>query len=112
MVNRRNNMTFTLTQLLQIFLTLCGSIITIGGAGAIILKAYDKRKKPSRDALEMIKKHTEQLDNDNKRLKELEEGNKVVMQSLLAIMSHLIDGNHTEELKKSKEMVQEYLIKR
>lgn len=112
MVNRRSNMTFTLTQLLQIFLTLCGSIITIGGAGAIILKAYDKRKKPSRDAMEMIKKHSEQLDNDNKRLKELEEGNKVVMQSLLAIMSHLIDGNHTEELKKSKEMVQEYLIKR
>ena len=110
--NRRGNMTFTLTQLFQLFLAICGAIITVGGAAAIVAKVYDKRKKPSKEAHEMIKKHSEMFDNDNKRLKELEEGNKVVMQSLLAIMSHLIDGNHTEELKKSKEMVQEYLIKR
>ena len=112
MANRRRNMTFTLTQLLQIFLAICGSIITVGGAGAIIVKLITKYRKPDKDRDETMKKHQEMLDNDNKRLKELEEGNKVVMQSLLAIMSHLIDGNHTEELKKSKEMVQEYLIKR
>lgn len=105
-------MTFTLTQLFQIFLAICGSIITVGGAGAIIAKLITKYRKPDKDRDETMKKHQEMLDNDNKRLKELEEGNKVVMQSLLAIMSHLIDGNHTEELKKSKEMVQEYLIKR
>ena len=105
-------MTFTLTQLLQIFLAICGSIITVGGAGAIIVKLITKYRKPDKDRDETMKKHQEMLDNDNKRLKELEEGNKVVMQSLLAIMSHLKDGNHTEELKKSKEMVQEYLIKR
>ena len=105
-------MTFTLTQLFQIFLAICGSIITVGGAGAIIVKLITKYRKPDKDRDETMKKHQEMLDNDNKRLKELEEGNKVVMQSLLAIMSHLIDGNHTEELKKSKEMVQEYLIKR
>lgn len=112
MVNRRRKMTFTLNQLLQIFLAICGSIITVGGAGAIIAKLITKYRKPDKDRDETMKKHQEMLDNDNKRLKELEEGNKVVMQSLLAIMSHLIDGNHTEELKKSKEMVQEYLIKR
>ena len=112
MADRRRNMTFTLNQLFQIFLTLCGAIITVGGAGTVLIKIMEKRKKPDKDRDETMKKHQEMLDNDNKRLKELEEGNKVVMQSLLAIMSHLIDGNHTEELKKSKEMVQEYLIKR
>jgi len=105
-------MTFTIAQLGQIFLAICGSIITVGGAGAIVAKIVNKYRKPDKDRDEQMKKHQAMLDNDNKRLKELEEGNKVVMQSLLAIMSHLIDGNHTEELKKSKEMVQEYLIKR
>lgn len=105
-------MTFTLTQLLQIFLTICGAIITIGGAAAIISKAIEKRKKPDKDAAEMLKKHSEQLDNDNRRLKELEEGNKVIMQALLAIMSHELDGNHTDDLRKAHDTLKEYLIKR
>lgn len=105
-------MTFTLTQLFQIFLTLCGAIITIGGAAALIIKLYNWKKKPDKDAKEMIKKHSEQLDNDNKRLKELEEGNKVMMQAMLALMSHALDGNHTDELRKAHDTLKEYLIKR
>ena len=105
-------MTFTLTQLLQIFLTLCGSIITIGGAGAIITKLITKYKKPDKDRDTMMKKHQEMLDNDNRRLKELEEGNKVIMQALLAIMSHELDGNHTIQLQQAHDALKDYLITR
>lgn len=105
-------MTFTITQLFQIFLAICGAIITVGGAGTIIVKIWEKKRKPSKDAAEMIKKHTEQLDNDNRRLKELEEGNKVMMQAMLALMSHALDGNHTDELRKAHDTLKEYLIKR
>ena len=105
-------MEFTLMQLIQIFLTICGGIITIGGACAIIFKVIDRHRKPDKNRDEMIKKHSEQLDNDNRRLKELENGNKVIMQALLAIMSHELDGNHTTQLQQAHDSLKEYLIKR
>ena len=105
-------MTFTLTQLWQIFLAMCGSLITIAGAGAIIIGLINKAKKPDTERDEALKRHSELLDNDNRRLKELEESNNIIMQSMLAIMSHAIDGNHTEDLKQARDDLQKYLIKR
>ena len=105
-------MTFTIHQLLQIFLTICGSIITIGGAAAIIFKLIDRHRKPDKNRDDMIKKHSELLDHDNKRLKELEDGNKVIMQALLAIMSHELDGDHVTELQQAHDSLKEYLIKK
>ena len=105
-------MTFTITQLFQIFLTLCGAIMTVGGAWAIVKNIRDKAKEPDAERDETLKKHGEMLDNDNRRLKELEEGNKVIMQSMLALMSHELDGNHTEQLRKAKDDLEQYLIRR
>lgn len=105
-------MTFTLTQLWQIFLAMCGSLITIAGAGAVIIGLINKAKKPDTERDEALKRHAELLDNDNRRLKELEESNNIIMQSMLAIMSHAIDGNHTEDLKQARDDLQKYLIKR
>lgn len=105
-------MTFTLSQLFQIFLAICGSIITVGGAGAIVAKIVNKYKKSDKDRDEQMKKHQAMLDNDNKRLKELEEGNKVMMQAMLAMMSHELDGNHTEQLRQAHDALKEYLINR
>ena len=89
---------------------ICTGIITLGGAGAIIASVYRWSKNPDKERDEKIKKHGEALDRDNKRLRELEEGNKIIMQSLLAIMSHELDGNHTEQLKKARDELQSYLI--
>lgn len=89
---------------------ICTGIITIGGAGAILASIYRWSKNPDKERDEKLKKHGELLDNDNKRLKELEESNKIIMQSLLAIMSHELDGNHTEQLKQARDDLQKYLI--
>ena len=102
----------TVTQLGQIFLAMCGAIITIGGAWTVIKGIRDKAKEPDVQRDETLKKHGEMLDRDNKRLKELEEGTKVMMQSMLALMSHELDGNHTEQLRKAKNDLEEYLINR
>jgi hypothetical protein len=91
---------------------MCGSLITIAGAGAIIIGLINKAKKPDTERDEALKRHAELLDNDNRRLKELEESNNIIMQSMLAIMSHAIDGNHTEDLKQARDDLQKYLIKR
>lgn len=105
-------MTFTLLQLWQLFLALCGSLATIATAGAIIYKVYKAVKKPDTERDDKLKKHAELLDKDNKRLKELEESNKIIMQSLLALMSHELDGNHTQNLKEARDDLQKYLIQR
>lgn len=104
---------WTLTQLA------CTGIITIGGAGAIIIGIIKWARKPDDTRDETLKKHGELLENDNKRLKALEEGlnemqesNKVLMKSNLAIMRHLLDGNHKEELQKSMDNLQEYILNR
>ena len=97
----------------------CAGIITLGGAGAIIVGLYKWAKKPDDNRDDRLKKHDELLDNDNKRLKELEkeqvemkEAQSVLMKSILALMSHAIDGNHQEELKVARDDMQDYLLRR
>ena len=97
----------------------CTAIITLGGAGAIIISIIKWAHKPTDTRDETLNIHSQQLDNDNKRLKELEEWKKqsdewqkVMMKSMLALLSHSIDGNNTDGLKQAKNELQEYLIRR
>lgn len=94
-------------------------VISIGGAGAIFIGLYRWFKKPDVNRDEKIKGHDEKLDNDNRRIKELEKSRQdtdeainILMQSMLALMSNAIDGNHKEELKIARDDLQKYLIKR
>ena len=94
-------------------------IITLGGAGAIFVALYRWARKPDINRDEKLKGHDEKLDNDNRRLNDLEkkqaeteEALQILMQSMLALMTHSIDGNHTDELKKARDDMHEYLIKR
>lgn len=108
-----------LEELWNIFQVACAGIITIGGAGAVIVGLYKWAKKPDDDRDDRLKRHDEMLDSDNKRLKELEreqaemkEAQQVLMKSILALMSHSIDGNHLEELENARNDMQEYLLRR
>ena len=102
------NITFSLAQLGQIFLAICGAIITVGGAWTVIKKA----REPETEKNDTLRKHGELLASDNRRLTELEDSTKIMMRSMLAIMSHELDGNHVEQLKKAKEDLEAYLISR
>lgn len=90
----------------------CVVITTLGGAGAIIISIIKWWRQPDKTRDEMLNEHEKKLNNDHKRLNELEESNRIMMQSMLAIMSHLIDGNHTDQLQKARDDLQEYLIRR
>lgn len=97
----------------------CVIITTLGGAGAIIISVIKWFRSPDIKRDETLKRHDELLDNDNKRLhqleqrqSEMEEAQKVLMRSMLALMSHAIDGNHTEDLKLARDDLQEFLIRR
>lgn len=101
-----------MSEMMQLFLTVCGAVITVSGAGAAVIAIIKALRKPDTERDEKLKRHDEMLDNDNKRLRELEESNKIIMQSMLALMSHAIDGNHTEDLKQARDDLQSYLIRR
>ena len=75
----------------------------------IIIKVVQKAKAPEHsqderiNALEKKVERFEQLfDNDNKRLIELEKGNRITQQALLALLSHAINGDDIDSLRKAK----------
>lgn len=103
-------MEFTIPELWQMFLAMCGSIATVAGAGVIIYKVYQTAKKPDAERDRMMKEHEKKLDNCTYRLDNVEVGMSVMMKANLAIMNQLIDGNHLDELKKASEDIQDYLI--
>ena len=57
----------------------------------------------------VIEKH---LDNDNKRLQEIEKGHRITQQSILALMRHAIDGNNLDQLREAESQMQEYQLQK
>lgn len=101
---------------IQVF---CAGVMAIGSAGTIFVGLYRWFKKPDMNRDEKIKEHDDKLDNDFRDIKELkkrqEETDKamqILMKSMLALMSHSIDGDHIEELKIARDDMQNYLIRR
>lgn len=84
----------------------CALITALWG----IWKIVKELKKPSDDLKKTVKKHDVLLDNDNKRLKEIEDSNRMILQCLLVIINHDITGNGIEKMKTARDELQEYLI--
>lgn len=111
--------TFTPAQLIAGIATICGLITAVAAVIALIFKVVNKAKAPGReqddrlDALEADVKTLKQwAANDKKAIGDIEEGNRVTQQALLALLSHAIDGNNTEELRKAKTSLNDYLIRK
>ena len=111
---------FTPAQLIAI----AGAIITISGAISIIINLISKLREPERkqderiSALEkrldntdaILEKYQGYFDDDDKRLKAIDEGNKIIQTSLLALLKHALNGNDTKALKDAEKSLEEYLI--
>lgn len=85
---------------------ICSFIAAVWG----IWKIVKEIRKPNDDLKAEVSKHTRFLDNDNKRLKEYEESDRMILQCLLVIINHEITGNGIENLKRARDDLQEYLI--
>lgn len=79
-------------------------------AGGWLIKIVKGIKQPSTNVKKM-------LDNDNKRIKRLEEqmdynskSIKLLMRSELAILGHLATNNNTGEIAKVERDIQEFLV--
>lgn len=110
---------FSVGQLIALILGMCGGIVTISAAVTVLIKTAQKLKEPEQkqneriEALEkQVDKFNKFFDNDNKRLTELEKGNTVTQQALLALLSHAINGNNDDELKNARSNLEKFLIGR
>ena len=73
-------------------------------------KIVKEVRKPNDDLKKTVAKHSELLDNDNKRLKEHEESNRMILKCLLVIINHEITGNGIETMKEARDDLQKYLV--
>lgn len=72
-------------------------------------KEREQRITHLEDEVEQMKRF---LDNDNQRIKNLEDGGRVLIKSMGALLSHGIDGNNIQEMKVAREELNDYLIGR
>lgn len=94
-------------------LELFGVIAIIGGGAKMIIEATSPFKKITNHMRETDMK----LDNDNKRFKELEQGQKELKDTvnaqsklLVQMAEHLITGNDVEKLKEKKDELIAHII--
>lgn len=101
----------TLTEIEAFFvvvIAICGFITTIGGAINLIANW----KKNSR-----VQRHDEALKDHEKRIRDLEDKTKeqdtfikVLCNSILALVSHEINGNSIDKLKEAQKDLQNFLV--
>lgn len=94
------------------FVAVCVGFSSVCVAGGWVLKIIKGIKKPSEDI-------NTKLDNDNKRIKALEEQSAFILKAIslllqddLVILNHLRTTNNTGEMAEQERKVQDFLVKR
>lgn len=117
---------FTPTEMFTMIVAICGAIVTVAGAVTVIVKAIKQVKAPEvlqndritaceGNIADIYKKFMDYdmfLKRDKKRLDKLEDGNEVVSEALLALLSHAINGNDVDGLTSAKNKLNNYLIRK
>lgn len=82
--------------------------------GAIKTHREEKKRKeqPVSDLEQTVQQHGQTLEKDHERLTNLEESNRIMMRSMMALMSHELNGNSNDKLQASYEEIQQYLIEK
>ncbi len=95
--------TITWQALLGYFLAACGGFTCVCVAAGWFIKIVKALKKPSDDTKDRLKKHDDLLDNDNKRIKKLEDDIDYIkktqtqtLQCLLVILDELKKNNDVD----------------
>ena len=119
-------------EIVNLILAICGAIITISGAGTIIIRAISKAREPNKVQDERLTKLEDDVRNiktqvrenarenihqfslDEQRVSEIEiaqkEINVLILESLQALTDHALDGNNRDALEESKKRIDRYLI--
>lgn len=96
---------------------ICGLIMSVVAVIGLIVSAVRKAKAPNvlqnqrLDELEKtVKRHSELFENDLMRFERMEDGNRIMQECMLSLLTHNIDGNDIEGMKEARKNLQKYLI--
>jgi len=86
-------------------LRVCQYITVIGGALIIVWRAVKFMSKIEDEINDINRK----LDNDNKRIEELQTSTKHICTMLVRVADHMITGNHVDKMKETRDEILEYI---
>ena len=89
-----------------------GCFAVVGGAIAYIVKGAKFVTKPNTDQNKQIKENNEKIQDHEERLTTQEKQSELIMQGVLALLSHSIDGNNIDGMKTAKNDIQKFLIQK
>lgn len=105
------------SDVVTLILATCGGISVIGAAAVYVGKAIGWIRKPEIKQDEILKDHEKRIttlekktDKDYVSIETLQKEVKMVLSAMIAIMKHELDGNSTDDLKKTQHEIEEYLI--
>ena len=108
-----------LENFVTVLLWLCGSVVAVAGAAAVIVKFWKWAHKTSDENAVTLNEIETYLASDKRRIEHLEkkqdtadEQNKLILKALVTLLGHEIDGNHTDQLRDVRDSIQNYLIER
>ena len=93
-----------------VILLLVGIYNTVMSAIKTAREEKKRKNQPVNNLEETVRDHAEKLKRDHERLNTLEESNRIVMRALMAMLSHEINGNSVDGLRKSYAEIQQFLI--
>ncbi|MCR5236478.1 MAG: hypothetical protein K6E34_04650 [Lachnospiraceae bacterium] len=114
----------------NIFLGICGGIVAVSAALAVIIKVIGRFKEPDKKQDERITRLEEEvkgihtrLDDGDKHFKRHDDAlqsfeismkrrDKIMIESLQVLIEHSIDGNNIEVMKEQKHKIDEYLLEK
>lgn len=98
-----------------ILTTVLGGIVLAGNVGSVIYKVISPAYKMKQTVNEHDKaiKDIQKHEKDNMEcLKQLQLENRLQLKILLDIVNHFIDGNHVEQMKKTRDELQDMLAEK
>ena len=100
----------------DILLKICAGISCVGLALSYLIKTIKTLFKPADEYIKKIQQHDELFANDKKRLDNIEsiitdirECTMLLLESQVATLEHLEDGNHTKMLQEKKNKIDNFL---
>lgn len=107
----------TTQDIVNVIIATCAALVTISSAIAVVMRFVAKIRQPEKDQNERlnkveddIKKIQHCLSIDKARLDNIEYGNTITQEALLALLDHALNKDDTETVKQAKKKLEKYLI--
>ena len=116
-LNKIKKETILLQNKLEILALILSCFINAAAVITLIKTAIGKAKSPNETQNKRLDNHEIRLNElevslkkERKRIDNLEDGQRILMKAILALLAHGIDGNAIDKMQSAKDALEEFLI--